>query len=189
MPEIVLIKVTLTAEVAAAESQRATLMTGACCRSTAACCLCFTPRRRVRMMNTYIPLSIAFDNDGVIINIADMKPLTDSAADSARPVCARNEPGLVRQARHRPAPGRGPSACRCRDKNARDLRAFSLRTRELSRTPRSEHAAARGHEKQHLSDSAVLARGEKAVRRRRFRHRSQTPTEYFFDSARSAPTR
>jgi uncharacterized membrane protein (UPF0127 family) len=38
------------------------------------------------MMNTYIPLSIAFiDEQGVIVNIADMKPLTTDPHPSAKP--------------------------------------------------------------------------------------------------------
>ena len=38
------------------------------------------------MMNTHIPLSIAFiDENGTIINIADMKPLTTDPHPSARP--------------------------------------------------------------------------------------------------------
>jgi hypothetical protein len=38
------------------------------------------------MKNTYIPLSIAFiDDTGTIINIADMKPLTTDAHNSAGP--------------------------------------------------------------------------------------------------------
>jgi hypothetical protein len=38
------------------------------------------------MMNTYIPLSIAFiDDAGTIINIVDMKPLTTDTHDSAGP--------------------------------------------------------------------------------------------------------
>lgn len=38
------------------------------------------------MMNTYIPLSIAFiDESGTIINIADMQPLTTNPHPSARP--------------------------------------------------------------------------------------------------------
>lgn len=38
------------------------------------------------MMNTYIPLSIAFiDEHGAIVNIADMKPLTTDAHPSAKP--------------------------------------------------------------------------------------------------------
>ena len=38
------------------------------------------------MMNTYLPLSIAFvDEQGVIVNIADMKPLTTDPHPSAKP--------------------------------------------------------------------------------------------------------
>ena len=38
------------------------------------------------MMNTYIPLSIAFiDESGAIVNIADMKPLTTDSHSSAKP--------------------------------------------------------------------------------------------------------
>ena len=38
------------------------------------------------MMNTYIPLSIAFiDENGAIVNIADMKPLTTDSHSSAKP--------------------------------------------------------------------------------------------------------
>ena len=38
------------------------------------------------MMNTYVPLSIAFlDESGAIINIADMKPLTTDPHPSTRP--------------------------------------------------------------------------------------------------------
>lgn len=38
------------------------------------------------MMNTHIPLSVAFiDPDGVIINIADMQPHTRDAHNAARP--------------------------------------------------------------------------------------------------------
>lgn len=38
------------------------------------------------MMNTYIPLSIAFiDERGAIVNIADMKPLTTDPHPSAKP--------------------------------------------------------------------------------------------------------
>ena len=38
------------------------------------------------MMNTYIPLSIAFiDESGAIVNIADMKPLTTDSHASAKP--------------------------------------------------------------------------------------------------------
>lgn len=38
------------------------------------------------MMNTYLPLSVAFlDRDGVIINIADMAPHTQTTHGAARP--------------------------------------------------------------------------------------------------------
>ena len=38
------------------------------------------------MMNTYIPLSIAFiDENGAIVSIADMKPLTTDSHSSAKP--------------------------------------------------------------------------------------------------------
>ena len=38
------------------------------------------------MMNTYLPLSVAFiDRDGVIINIADMQPHTQSPHHATRP--------------------------------------------------------------------------------------------------------
>lgn len=39
------------------------------------------------MMNTYVPLSIAYiDDQGKIVNIADMKPLTTDPHPSAKPV-------------------------------------------------------------------------------------------------------
>ena len=38
------------------------------------------------MMNTYVPLSIAFlDENGTIVNIDDMKPLTTDSHNSAKP--------------------------------------------------------------------------------------------------------
>lgn len=38
------------------------------------------------MMNTYIPLSIAYiDEAGIVVNIADMKPLTTNPHPSAKP--------------------------------------------------------------------------------------------------------
>ena len=38
------------------------------------------------MMNTYVPLSVAFiDHDGTIINIADMQPQTQTTHSAARP--------------------------------------------------------------------------------------------------------
>ena len=46
----------------------------------------YTAPQAFWMMNTYIPLSIAFiDENGTIINIADMKPLTTDPHSSARP--------------------------------------------------------------------------------------------------------
>lgn len=43
-------------------------------------------RHGMWMMNTYIPLSVAFlDNDGVIINIEDMQPHTRESHSAARP--------------------------------------------------------------------------------------------------------
>jgi hypothetical protein len=39
------------------------------------------------MRNTLIPLSVAFlDDDGAVVNIADMKPLTEDSHCSAKPV-------------------------------------------------------------------------------------------------------
>jgi uncharacterized membrane protein (UPF0127 family) len=38
------------------------------------------------MMNTYVPLSVAFlDRDGTIINIADMQPQTQTTHSATRP--------------------------------------------------------------------------------------------------------
>jgi len=43
-------------------------------------------RHAMWMMNTYIPLSVAFlDEDGVVINIEDMKPHTQDSHPAARP--------------------------------------------------------------------------------------------------------
>lgn len=45
-----------------------------------------TARHAMWMMNTYIPLSVAFiDEQGVIINIEDMKPQTQDTHPAARP--------------------------------------------------------------------------------------------------------
>lgn len=45
-----------------------------------------TTRHAMWMMNTYIPLSVAFlDERGVIINIADMQPQTQDTHPAARP--------------------------------------------------------------------------------------------------------
>ena len=74
-----------------------------------------TARHAMWMMNTYLPLSVAFlDEHGVIINIEDMKPQTEDIAPrrEAREIRAGSQPGLVRTARrqaggenrrHRPA--------------------------------------------------------------------------------------
>lgn len=44
-------------------------------------------RHGMWMMNTYIPLSVAFiDSDGVIVNIEDMQPHTRDSHNAARPV-------------------------------------------------------------------------------------------------------
>ena len=55
------------------------------------------------MKNTLLPLSIAFlADDGTVVNIEDMKPQTLDSHCSAQAgaLRARDEPGLVRQARH-----------------------------------------------------------------------------------------
>ena len=79
----------LTAEVAATESQRATgLMHRRMLPEHRGMLFVFpyAAAQSFWMMNTYIPLSIAFlDNDGVIINIADMKPLTTDSHSSTKP--------------------------------------------------------------------------------------------------------
>ena len=44
-------------------------------------------RHGMWMMNTYVPLSVAFvDERGVIVNIEDMEPLTQNAHNAAKPV-------------------------------------------------------------------------------------------------------
>ena len=46
----------------------------------------YTQPQSFWMMNTYVPLSIAFvDEHGMIVNIADMKPLTTDPHPSAKP--------------------------------------------------------------------------------------------------------
>lgn len=45
-----------------------------------------TARHSMWMMNTYVPLSVAFlDRDGVIINIENMQPQTQTTHTAARP--------------------------------------------------------------------------------------------------------
>jgi len=91
LPEIVLeIKGhKLTAEVAATEPQRATgLMHRRMLPENRGMLFVFpyTAPQNFWMMNTYIPLSIAFlDENGTIVNIADMKPLTTDSHSSTKP--------------------------------------------------------------------------------------------------------
>lgn len=79
----------LTAEVAATEAQRATgLMQRRMLPENRGMLFVFpyTSPQSFWMMNTYIPLSIAFiDEAGVIVSIADMKPLTTDTHNSAKP--------------------------------------------------------------------------------------------------------
>ena len=91
LPEIVLgIKGhKLTAEVAASEPQRANgLMYRRMLPENRGMLFVF-PEIAIHgmwMMNTYIPLSVAFlDQNGVIINIADMAPHTRNSHTAARP--------------------------------------------------------------------------------------------------------
>ena len=91
MPELVLeIKGhPLTAEVAATDWQRATgLMHQRMLPENRGMLFVFpySAPQSFWMMNTYIPLSIAFiDESGAILNIADMKPLTADSHHSTRP--------------------------------------------------------------------------------------------------------
>ncbi len=79
----------LTAEVVATEPQRATgLMHRRMLPENRGMLFVFAyaAPQSFWMMNTYIPLSIAFlDENGVIVNIADMKPLTTDSHHSAKP--------------------------------------------------------------------------------------------------------
>lgn len=79
----------LTAEVAATEPQRATgLMHRRMLPENRGMLFVFphAAPQSFWMMNTYIPLSIAFiDEHGAIVNIADMKPLTADSRHSTRP--------------------------------------------------------------------------------------------------------
>lgn len=79
----------LTAEIAATEPQRATgLMHRRMLPENRGMLFVFpyTAPQSFWMMNTYIPLSIAFlDENGAIVNIADMKPLTTDSHSSTKP--------------------------------------------------------------------------------------------------------
>jgi uncharacterized membrane protein (UPF0127 family) len=79
----------LTAEVAATEPQRATgLMYRRMLPENRGMLFVFpyAAPQSFWMMNTYVPLSIAFiDENGTIVNIADMKPLTTDSHSSAKP--------------------------------------------------------------------------------------------------------
>jgi uncharacterized membrane protein (UPF0127 family) len=58
------------------------------------------------MMNTYVPLSVAFlDRDGTIINIADMQPQTQNPHGAARPAQYALETTQGWFARHGIKPG------------------------------------------------------------------------------------
>jgi uncharacterized membrane protein (UPF0127 family) len=91
LPEITLSinKQTLTAEVAANDSSRTTgLMHRRMLPENRGMLFVFpyTTPLSFWMMNTHVALSIAFlDDAGVIINIADMKPLTTDPHPSSRP--------------------------------------------------------------------------------------------------------
>jgi len=79
----------LTAEVAASEPQRATgLMYRRMLPENRGMLFVFpyAAPQSFWMMNTYVPLSIAFlDENGTIVNIADMKPLTTDSHSSTKP--------------------------------------------------------------------------------------------------------
>jgi uncharacterized protein len=79
----------LTAEVAATDSSRTTgLMHRRMMPENRGMLFVFayTRPQSFWMMNTYIPLSIAFvDEQGVILNITDMQPLTTDPHPSAKP--------------------------------------------------------------------------------------------------------
>ncbi|HWI14821.1 MAG TPA: DUF192 domain-containing protein [Burkholderiales bacterium] len=58
------------------------------------------------MMNTYVPLSVAFiDDRGVIINIEDMQPHTQNAHNAARPAKFALEANLGWYRKHGIKPG------------------------------------------------------------------------------------
>ena len=79
----------LTAEVAATEATRATgLMHRRMMPENRGMLFVFSHAvpQSFWMMNTYLPLSIAYiDENGTIVNIADMKPLTTDTHPSAKP--------------------------------------------------------------------------------------------------------
>lgn len=79
----------LTAEVAATDAERATgLMQRRMLPENRGMLFVFpyTSPQSFWMMNTYIPLSIAFiDEAGAIVSIDDMKPLTTDTHNSAKP--------------------------------------------------------------------------------------------------------
>ncbi len=79
----------LTAEVATTEPQRATgLMYRRMLPEHRGMLFVFpyAAPQSFWMMNTYVPLSIAFlDDNGTIVNIADMKPLTTNSHSSTKP--------------------------------------------------------------------------------------------------------
>ena len=79
----------LTAEVAANDSTRTTgLMHRRMMPENRGMLFVFahTQPQSFWMMNTHLPLSIAFvDEQGIIVNIADMKPLTTDPHPSAKP--------------------------------------------------------------------------------------------------------
>ena len=63
-------------------------------------------RHAMWMMNTYVPLSVAFlDEHGAIINIEDMKPLTQDAHPAAKPAKYALEANLGWFKRHGARPG------------------------------------------------------------------------------------
>lgn len=91
MPEITLRMGThaLTAEVANTDSQRAVgLMHRRMLPENRGMLFVFpdVALHAMWMMNTYVPLSVAFlDRDGIIINIADMQPHTQTTHGAVRP--------------------------------------------------------------------------------------------------------
>jgi uncharacterized membrane protein (UPF0127 family) len=82
-------KNSITAEVANTEPQRATgLMNRRMLPEDRGMLFVFPDMalHAMWMMNTYVPLSVAFlDRDGVIINIEDMQPQTQDSHPAARP--------------------------------------------------------------------------------------------------------